>query len=392
MKNAIMKKVLATILAATMIVGMTACGGGSKTEEPAAAPAENSQEEAAAPAEDSQEEAAAPAVEGKKYIALCLYGLDNEAWAAFIEGANDFVAQLPEGAAQVDVLTSGGDDNVQIEGIRSYIASHGKDAVFFIDPSSKANTVNLVEVCEEAGVFYTIEAHRAEGLSPWENDHFVAHINQDDFNAGYTMGKQLFEELGGEGDVFDLYGALGNDAATAREAGFQEALKEYPNINLVDTQVANFSQQDGLDIVETWLASYADTMDGIFSANDSQALGAIDALKEHQLEGKVKVVGIDGVSQALQAIKDGNLLSTIYLNTYGVGGYGASYAYYASTGEYDFLNGKPENRMIYTETFPVTADNVDELIGNTPSYDFTLEHLEDIISGYQKPEDIEIPY
>lgn len=328
----------------------------------------------------------------KKYIAMCLYGLDNEAWAGFITGAEQFVAQLPEGAAEVEVLTSGGDDNAQIEGIKNFISAHGQDAVFFIDPSSKANTVNLVETCEEAGVYYTIEAHRAEGLSPWDNDHFVAHINQNDFNAGYEMAVCLFEAIGGSGNVFDLYGALGNDAATAREAGFQAALAEYPDIKLVDTQVASFNQQEALNLTETWLASYEDEMDGIFAADDPSALGAIEALKEYGLEGKVKVTGINGSSEGMQAVKDGNLVATHYLNSLAIGGYGAAYAYYASTGEYDFLNGNPANRMIYTKTFPITAENVDEYIGVEPQFDFSLDHLGDIISGYQTPDDIEIPY
>lgn len=373
-----MKKITAVTLAMALGISAMACGS-STSGDTTSETAESSSEESTATTAD------------KKYIALCLYGLDNESWAAFIDGANEFVAQLPEGAAQVDVLTSGGDDNVQIEGIKSYVAAHGQDAVFFIDPSSKANTVNIVETCEEAGVYYTIEAHRAEGLSPWENDHFVAHVNQDDYNAGYTMAVTLFEALGGSGNVFDLYGSLGNDAATARENGFRAALKEYPDINVVDMQVANFSQQDALGVVETWLASYSDSMDGIFSADDSQALGAIEALKEYGLEGQVLVTGINGSSEARQAIKDGNLLATMYLNQYAIGGYGAAYAYYASTGEYDFLNGDPQNRMIYTKTFALTADNVEEY-DEVGDYDFTLDHLEDIIEGYQTPDDIEIPY
>ena len=48
--------------------------------------------------------------------------------------------------------------------------------------------------------------------------------------------------------------------------------------------------------------------------------------------------------------------------------------------------------MIYTKTFPITAENVDEYIGVEPQFDFSLDHLGDIIAGYQTPDDIEIPY
>ena len=73
------------------------------------------------------------------------------------------------------------------------------------------------------------------------------------------------------------------------------------------------------------------------------------------------------------------------------GGYGASYAYYGSTGEYDYLNGDPANRMIYSLVIPINAENVDEYIGFVPNYDFTLNNLSGAIAGYQTPSDIEVP-
>ena len=51
-------------------------------------------------------------------------------------------------------------------------------------------------------------------------------------------------------------------------------------------------------------------IDGVYAANDEMALGVIAALKAAGLTDKVKVVGNDGIADAVKAIKDGTLYAT----------------------------------------------------------------------------------
>ena len=318
------------------------------------------------------------------YLGICIHSLDNEFWAQEAKGAELFASKVSN--LQSRILTSDSDDNKLLQGIRDFIAEHGEKAIFVVDPSSAAVTANVAEICEEAGCYVTILTHRAEGLYPKDFSKFVIHMTENDLNSGYITAKALFDSIGGKGTVCELYGQLGNDAATARHAGFEKALKEYPNIKVLDMQVASWSQEEALKITETWLAKYGnDGINAIFCANDTMAIGAIEALKQAGLNGKIKVNGTDGIKAAYDAIKDGDMVCTIANDGYLLMGYGAAYAYYAAIGKINVNDMTPEERMVYTKTSFIDASNVDEMyekfITGTPDYDYS--NLEFAIDGYQ---------
>ncbi len=311
--------------------------------------------------------------DGKYHLGIAIHSLDNEYWAQEARGAELFAASVDNLESQI--LTSNSDDNRQLQGIKDFIAQHGDKAIIVVDPTSAANTANIVEVCEDAGVYVSVLAHRAEGLFPEDYNYFAVHMTQDDVTAGYNSAKYLFDTLGGSGKVFELYGQLGNDAAAARHAGFELALEEYPNIEMVEMQVASWSQEEALKITETWIANH-DEIDGIFAANDTMALGAVEALRNANMNGDVKVTGCDGIEAAFDAVKSGDMISTIANDGFMIMGYGAAYAYYAAIGEINPSEDlTPEERMIITKTAFVTQDNIDEMIANyitgTPSYDYS---------------------
>ena len=124
------KKVLATMLAATMLMGATA---------------------------STVSAAGFTAPEGvdpsEYHLAICIHSMDNEYWAQEAKGAQLAAEYYGVGA---DILTCDSDDNKQIQGIKDYIAQYGDKAIFVVDPSSTANTVNIAETCEDAGVYVLV--------------------------------------------------------------------------------------------------------------------------------------------------------------------------------------------------------------------------------------------
>jgi ABC-type sugar transport system substrate-binding protein len=270
---------------------------------------------------------------------------------------------------EYQVLVTDGDDNKEIQAIKDFIAQHGDHAFFVADPASKANTANIVEVCEEAGCKVTILWHHADELEPKDYNCFVAHMSPDDFVAGYNTAKTLFDLLGGKGKVCALYGNQGEDSAANRYLGFQAALKEYPDIQMLDMQVASWSQDQAMSFTQTWLATYED-IGAIWAANDTMGLGAIEALKLEGKNGKILVNGCDGIAAAYEAIEAGDMACTIANNGYLLMGYGAAYAYAAATGA-----PKLEKPVIKTQAVLVTKENVEEykkmFIDGMPTYDYS---------------------
>jgi ABC-type sugar transport system substrate-binding protein len=52
-------------------------------------------------------------------------------------------------------------------------------------------------------------------------------------------------------------------------------------------------------------------IDGFFAVNDLMALGVADAVKAAGRQGEVKVVGFDGIPQALAAVRRGSMSATV---------------------------------------------------------------------------------
>ena len=65
------------------------------------------------------------------------------------------------------------------------------------------------------------------------------------------------------------------------------------------------------DVVQTWLAKYGNQISAVWAANDDMALGALEALRAAGLAGKIPVVGVDGIPEAIDAVIKGEMLATV---------------------------------------------------------------------------------
>lgn len=81
-------------------------------------------------------------------------------------------------------------------------------------------------------------------------------------------------------------------------------------INKLNGAIGNWERAQGSALMEEWLNNY-DNIDLVISNNDDMGLGAIDAIERNNNIKGIKVVGIDGTKEALEAINEGKLLGTI---------------------------------------------------------------------------------
>ena len=85
-------------------------------------------------------------------------------------------------------------------------------------------------------------------------------------------------------------------------------------VDLIASEQANWQRSEAKDIMTEWLAAY-DDIEAVFANDDDMALGAIDALKAagYFVGGKfMPVVGVDGTEPALEAMREGTLLGTVF--------------------------------------------------------------------------------
>lgn len=134
-------------------------------------------------------------------------------------------------------------------------------------------------------------------------------VASDNVEGGKLAAKTLAEKLGGKGKIVTLQGVAGTSASRERGKGFAEGIKEFPGIEVVASQPADFDRTKGLDVMTNLIQSNPG-IDGVFAENDEMALGAVKALGSKA--GKsVSVVGFDGTPDGLKAVEAGTLYASV---------------------------------------------------------------------------------
>ncbi len=308
-------------------------------------------------------------------IGVSMRSTSSEYHMQYVAGAQAFADSLPEGTAVVQMLPCESSDDKQINDIKALIASKGDNVILFVDPNNAPNITAIAEICEDAGVYWSSVWNTPEGITPLNYEYWVAHQSCDGVKQGYDIAVNMFEnfETPGVGKILVMEGMLANTANVNRMIGLKQALEEYPQIEVLDDQAADWSTKKALAVTETWLSKF-DEIDGIWCACDDMALGVVQALRAKGLDKKVLVTGVDGVADAIEGVDNGDLVCTIANNGWLQGGYGVAYAYAAKTGKINPTEMSAGERMFYTNGYLITKDTYADykanFIDSTPIYDY----------------------
>ena len=134
-------------------------------------------------------------------------------------------------------------------------------------------------------------------------------VTSDNEEGGQQAAQAVADALGGTGQVIHLRGAPQASTTQARTEGFLHGLAQYPGLDLATSQPAYFDRAKAREVTRSLLRWYPDAT-AIFAENDQMALGAIDVLGD-RAGTQVKVVGYDGIPEALRAVQDGSMEATI---------------------------------------------------------------------------------
>jgi ribose transport system substrate-binding protein len=311
----------------------------------------------------------------KVTIGVDIHGLANAYWNQEMQGCQLFADSLPAGTATVQALISNGDPNTELQNIKNLVAAKGPNVIFYIDPAGEANIPPIADFLEKSHIYFSTTWHIPVGFDPTKYKYYAAFSSVDGVHQGYETAVALFKSFKnpGHGKVLALQGPLSDDAGVHRFQGLQKALKEYPDVQLLDAEVGNWDPQQALSITQTWLAKYPG-VDGIWSANDDMALAAVQALKAKGMNGTVGVTGTDGVPAMAQAIRDGDVVATEVNNGFLQGGYMTAFAYNAFIGKIVPEKQPKEMRLFNTNALFVDKTNVDQFekdfLKGKPKYDF----------------------
>ena len=290
----------------------------------------------------------------------------SEYWSDFVMGAKA-VSQSAGGPLQV--LASEFQGQKHLEQFGAIFGQGCEGCAVTIDTASNAFTKAIVQRADKAGAYVVTVLNRPDGIHPWDTapDHWVAHIEFDNFDGGYQNALTLIRAMGGKGGIVALGGVADNAPSKRRLEGLRKAVAENPGVTLLDTQIADWDQTKAQQIVRTWLAKYGDRIAGVYSANDAMALGTVAALKEKGLNGKILVTGSDGSRDALALIKAGDMLSTTLADGTYLGAVSLALANAAAIGKLDVASLPHEKRDFYLRSTLVTRANVDQSLASRPT-------------------------
>lgn len=137
----------------------------------------------------------------------------------------------------------------------------------------------------------------------------IAYVGSYQHDLGYTGGKAIAEALGGKGKVAIL-SIPGVQMFDDREAGYRDAFKAYPDIEVVQVGDTKADTVTAVNVAKDILQRNPDL--AAFVGTDSTAgIGAATAVEEAGKVGQVKVVAMDRNSDILQKIKNGTLTGTV---------------------------------------------------------------------------------
>jgi ribose transport system substrate-binding protein len=292
--------------------------------------------------------------------------LSNPYHAVWSSGSKGYVKSLGLPSKNYQLLLNEGDSAKQVAQVRTLLAT-GNDActAISVDPNENSVTETIAKLVQKSGAWVTIYWNKNPGLLPWKGySHWVSFIGFDGRIGGYQIAKELFKAMGNKGNIVAIQGLLDNVPAQQRFAGLKKALAETPGVKMLDQQTANWDRTQALTLTKTFLAKYPGKINGVWAANDNMALGALQALKAAGLAGKVPVVGIDAVPEALQDIHTGDVgyVATVASDAYWQGGAGLSLGYQAMMGKLKPNSLPHSKRAFYAKTILITKQNVGTFI------------------------------
>ncbi len=277
-------------------------------------------------------------------IAIITPSHDNPFFKAEAEGAKKRAEAL---GYETLVLVHDDDPNKQSELFDTAIARGAKAII--LDNAGADATVAPVRRAKEAGIpsFLIDREIKESGIA-------VSQIVSNNYQGAQLGAEEFVRLMGEEGKYAELLGREADTNAGIRSAGYHDIIDQYPDMEMVVQQSANWSQTEAYEKMETILQANPD-IKGVISGNDTMAMGAWAAL-EAAGRDDVIVVGFDGSNDVRDSILEGGIKATVLQPAYRQAELAVEQAdQYLKTGS----TGQDEKQLM--DCILITAENAGDL-------------------------------
>lgn len=197
------------------------------------------------------------------------------------------------------------------------------------------------------------------------------YVTQDSFKVGVLQAEEAVKRTNGKGNYILLLGEAGHSVADEITRGVLSVLEKYPAVKVVVKQShPGWSTALALSTVENALTRQKNNVQAILANNDGMALGALQALQEQKLTGKVFVAGADADLAAVKDILRGKQTMTVLKGIKPLAEAAVEAAVKLASSQpppsdTKMFNGKKEVPVLNTPVTKVLKENVEETIVNS---------------------------
>ena len=228
-----------------------------------------------------------------------------------VTNTDDINRALKEAGYDVIFADANDDTAQQISDLEDMIAQQPDYLV--IGPREQEGYENVLEEAADAGIKVVLYDRLADG--PYD-----VLIQGDYIMEGENVGQAVVDTFGEDEEIniVELTGTPGADVTAQRAEGFRNVIDQYDNYKILASQVGNFSRTESQTAMENLIQSYGDEIDVVYAHSDDNGIGAINAIKAAGLTPgeDIKVFGVDGTTDGLQAIIDGEMTATYLCNPF----------------------------------------------------------------------------
>jgi ribose transport system substrate-binding protein len=146
-------------------------------------------------------------------------------------------------------------------------------------------------------------------IAPLEQINVHSFLAPDNEFMGAAVTQALCTAINGEGTIIMTQGALGHTGAQGRARGFDSVVKQYPKIEVLNTDPGDWDVSKVARIWETHLTKYP-KISAAFFHNDDMALAAYNVMKAHN-RTDILIGGVDAMPPAIQAVSEGRMFATV---------------------------------------------------------------------------------
>jgi ABC-type sugar transport system substrate-binding protein len=313
------KIVIALLLSLILLLSLLGCGkdsssgkgpkdDGTSQEQQDAAPGANAgKEESNA---DSEEAAAVKPKNGERFVIG--YTASAYAIAPWAHSLGDNIQKIcDENGWEFIMLAAEADMSLQAEHVTNLVLQDC-DVIVLLAGDTAAAVTWAQEIYDAniPAIFVAADVND-EG-----KQYAYAYVGPDQYQFSAELAQYIVDKHGADAGltVCSINAVPEQYDFVQRELGFKSVMDK-TNYNYIGPEYAYVDRSLAVQIMENYISTYGDDIDVVVGFDDDITLGAVQAIEEAGLTGKIEVYSITGQSEAFEAIRNGSMVMTVQNRT-----------------------------------------------------------------------------